>query len=184
MQTRSLAHLRLLRLTALLCACLVIAAPALAEWQRAPEFTQDRPAAWINAKPMRIADLRGRVVLIDVWTFECWNCYRSFPWLRSVEERYGPRGLTVIGIHSPEYDRERDPKAVAAKVREFGLDHPVMIDNDFRYWEALDNRFWPAFYLVDRQGRIRYRFFGETHEGDIRAGQIEAALEGLLAEPE
>ncbi len=184
MQTPYLAHVWLLRLTGLLCAFLVAAAPALAEWQRAPEFTQDGPAAWINAEPMRIADLRGRVVLIDVWTFECWNCYRSFPWLRSVEERYGPRGLAVIGIHSPEYERERDPAAVAEKVKEFRLDHPVMIDNDFRYWDALGNRFWPAFYLIDRQGRIRYRFFGETHEGDIRAGQIEAALEHLLAEPE
>jgi thiol-disulfide isomerase/thioredoxin len=131
---------------------------------------------------MRIADLRDKVVLIDVWTFDCWNCYRSFPWLKSVEDRYGPKGLNVIGVHSPEFERERDREAVAAKVREFGLDHPVMIDNDFTYWDALGNRFWPAFYLVDKQGRIRHRFFGETHEGDPRAGQIESAIEKLLSE--
>jgi glutathione peroxidase-family protein len=164
-----------------ICMLLVASVPA-AEWEKAPEFTHERPADWINSKPLRIADLRGKVVLIDVWTFECWNCYRSFPWLKLVEKRYGPEGLWVIGVHSPEFDRERDREAVAAKAREFGLDHPVMIDNDFTYWGALGNRFWPAFYLVDRQGRIRYRFFGETHEGDPRARQIEDAVEKLLSE--
>jgi len=161
---------------------LLIAGISAAHWEKAPEFTHERAADWINSKPLRIADLRDKVVLIDVWTFDCWNCYRSFPWLKSVEDRYGPKGLNVIGVHSPEFERERDREAVAAKVREFGLDHPVMIDNDFTYWDALGNRFWPAFYLVDKQGRIRHRFFGETHEGDPRAGQIESAIEKLLSE--
>ena len=155
---------------------------ATAEWERAPEFTHGKAVDWINSKPLSVAELRGQVVLVDVWTFECWNCYRSFPWLKSVEERYGSQGLTVIGVHSPEYERERSRDAVAAKALEFGLEHPVMIDNDFSYWEALGNRFWPAFYLIDKQGRIRYRYFGETHEGDPRALQIEAAVDRLLAE--
>lgn len=148
----------------------------------APEFTRVSPSAWINSPPLRLADLRGKVVLIDVWTFECWNCYRSFPWLKSVESRFGPRGLQVIGIHSPELDRERDPQAVADRVREYGLEHPVMIDNDFAYWKALGNRYWPAFYLVDREGRIRGRFAGETHVGEPQAGRIEGLIEDLLAE--
>jgi len=167
---------------ALLCLLVVAGAPASAEWAKAPELTHGKAADWINSKPLTLAELRGRVVMIDVWTFECWNCYRSFPWLRSIEERFGADGLTVIGVHSPEFERERDRAAVEAKVREFHLDHPVMIDNDFSYWRALGNRFWPAFYLVDKQGRIRHRFFGETHEGDPRARLIEDSIARLLAE--
>ena len=92
------------------------------------------------------------------------------------------RGLRVVGIHSPEYDRERERAAVADKVREFGLRHPVMIDNDFRYWKALGNRFWPAFYLIDKRGLIRHRYIGETREGDVQAETIEAAVIELLTE--
>ncbi|MEW5788060.1 MAG: redoxin family protein [Pseudomonadota bacterium] len=148
----------------------------------APEFTQTAPAGWINSAPLTLASLRGRVVLLDVWTFACWNCYRSFPWLNDLEARLRDRGLQVVGIHSPEFDHERDPAAVRAKVREFGLDHPVMLDNDFRYWKALGNRYWPAYYLIDKQGRIRAHFVGETHRGDARAREIEARIVALLAE--
>jgi glutathione peroxidase-family protein len=148
----------------------------------APEFTQADPSAWINGPPLRMQDLRGKVLLIDVWTFECWNCYRSFPWLKQIEERFESAGLQVIGIHSPEFERERDPAAVRSKVQEFGLGHPVMMDNDFAYWKALGNRAWPTFYLVDKKGRIRYRFLGETHAGEPQAIRIERAVEELLAE--
>jgi thiol-disulfide isomerase/thioredoxin len=161
---------------------LSLATAATAADSPAPEFTRTDARSWINSPPLRIADLRGQVVLIDVWTFECWNCYRSFPWLNALERRLGPEGLRVVGIHSPEFDRERDPAAVAAKVKEFELHHPVMIDNDFAYWKALGNRFWPAFYLVDKEGRIRYRFVGETHAGDDQARRIERAIRKLLAE--
>jgi len=116
----------------------------------APAFTHNNPADWINSPPLRIESLQGRVVLLDVWTFDCWNCYRSFPWLKRVEESCGPQGLQVIGIHSPEFDHERDHATVARKVKEFGLGHPVMIDNDFSYWNALGNRYWPTYYLIDR----------------------------------
>ena len=150
----------------------------------APEFTRSDAASWINSPPLRLEDLRGQVVLLDVWTFECWNCYRSFPWLNDLESRLGPRGLRVVGIHSPEFERERDRAAVAAKVAEFRLEHPVMIDNDFAYWKALGNRYWPAFYLIDKQGRIRERFVGETHAGEPRALRIEEAARALLAEPD
>jgi thiol-disulfide isomerase/thioredoxin len=147
-----------------------------------PEFTQTTPDAWINGPPQRIADFRGKVILLDVWTFGCWNCYRSFPWLNDLEARLAPEGLAVIGVHSPEFDHERERAAVAAKVQEFGLEHPVMLDNDFRYWKALDNRAWPAFYLIDKQGRLRHRFYGETHAGDARARRIERAVLELLRE--
>ena len=147
----------------------------------APEFTGS-DTDWLNGGPLDWQQLRGKVVLLDVWTFECWNCYRSFPWLRTLERGFAARGLRVIGIHSPEFEREREPARVRAKVREFELDHPVMIDNDLAYWRALGNRYWPAFYLVDKQGRVRQVFVGETHAGDAQATRIEAQVEKLLAE--
>ena len=149
---------------------------------QAPEFTHTAPADWINSKPLRLKDLRGYVVLLDFWTFECWNCYRSFPWLNQLEAKYEGQGLRVIGVHSPEFPRERNRARVAEKVEEFNLHHPVMIDNDFSYWQALENRYWPAFYLIDKRGYVRNLFVGETHVGDARANAIEQAIEQLLAE--
>jgi len=150
----------------------------------APEFTRQDAAAWLNSKPLRLAQLRGRVVLLDFWAFGCWNCYRSFPWLKSLEERYGAQGLSVVGIHTPEFEHEKQRAKLAAKIEEFGLDHPVMMDNDHAYWQAIGNRYWPTFYLLDKQGRIRAYFIGETHRGDRRAKAVEAAIEKLLAEAE
>ena len=147
-----------------------------------PEFDNDDPGEWFNGPPLTVADLRGKVVLVDVWTYDCWNCYRSFPWLRSLETRLADRDFMVVGIHSPEFAHERDPARVAAKIREFQLHHPVMMDNDFAYWNAYGNRYWPAFYLVDKQGMIRHRFAGETHAETGKARAIEAAIEALLKE--
>lgn len=148
----------------------------------APEFTHQDPEDWINSTPLNLKQLRGRVVLLDFWTFDCWNCYRSFPWLKSVEEQFAQRELTVIGVHTPEFDHERIRANVLRKVKEFALDHPVMIDNDYSYWRAMGNRYWPAFYLLDKQGRIRSVYFGETHIGDRRATAIEKRIGELLAE--
>ncbi len=148
----------------------------------APEFTQKEAYGWINSAPLTLAELQGQVILIDFWTFDCWNCYRSFPWLNALEKRYQDKGLRVIGIHSPEFEHEKDKASVVRKVMEFGLHHPVMMDNDFGYWRAIGNRYWPSYYLVDKQGRIRSYFIGETHEGDRRAKAIEAEIQRLLAE--
>jgi thiol-disulfide isomerase/thioredoxin len=177
-------------LIALLLAGLLVAAVALRPASGglldaplpAAEFSHSAEADWINSAPLRLAELRGRVVLLDFWTFGCWNCYRSIPWLKSVERRFGPDGLRVIGVHTPEFDHEKARDNVVAKVREFGITHPVMLDNDFSYWRALRNRYWPAFYLLDRQGDVRAVFAGETHEGDRQAEAIEAAIAALLAE--
>ncbi len=149
----------------------------------APEFTQSDPASWINTAPLTLDQLRGQVVLIDFWTFECWNCYRSFPWLNQVDQRYAAQGLQIVGVHSPEFEHEKALSRVQAKVREFELEHAVMIDNDFAYWRAMKNRFWPAFYLIDKHGRIRATYIGETHIGDKQAREIEAKIDQLLAEP-
>ncbi|TJY59453.1 redoxin domain-containing protein [Sinimarinibacterium sp. CAU 1509] len=149
---------------------------------RPPAFTQTTAAGWINAAPLRWEDLRGRVVLLDFWTFDCWNCYRSFPWLKSIEQRYADRGLQIVGIHTPEFDHEKDRERVVTKVTEFGLQHPIMLDNGFVYWHAIGNRYWPAYYLIDRRGRVRALYVGETHVDDPQARAVERDLEVLLAE--
>lgn len=148
----------------------------------APEFTQTGPEAWLNSAPLRLADLRGKVVLVDFWTFDCWNCHRSFPWLKAMEKRLGDRGLQVIGVHTPEFEREKVTDNVRRKVTEFGLAHPIMIDNDFSYWRAMANRYWPAYYLIDKRGLVRAVYVGETHEGDAQAREVERVLLELLAE--
>lgn len=148
----------------------------------APEFTHTSPESWINSKPLKMADLKGKVVLIDVWTYDCWNCYRSFPWLHELEAKFKDQDLVVIGVHSPEFAHEHNRNNVVAKTKEFKITHPVVMDNDFSYWKALQNRFWPTFYLIDKQGRIRGRFVGETHKGDSNAQGIESAVRHLLAE--
>ena len=149
---------------------------------KAPEFTQGDASSWINSKPLTIADLKGKVVLLDIWTFGCWNCYRSFPWMNDLEKRFEVKGFTIIGVHTPEFDHEHDRNKVIEKAKEFKLKHPIMMDNDFSYWKALNNQYWPTYYLIDKQGRLRARFFGETHKGDEQARQIEVSIEYLLAE--
>ena len=118
----------------------------------APAFTHKAGSDWLNSRPLAWNDLKGKVVLVDFWTFDCWNCYRSFPWMKSVEEKFAARGLQVLGVHTPELPQEYLRDNVVKKVAEFGLKHPVMIDNDYSYWNAFGNRYWPAFYLVDQQG--------------------------------
>jgi len=175
---------RLRRLCAAAALCFAATAAAAAPLGApAPEFTHHAAAEWLNSKPLTMADLKGSVVLVDVWAFECWNCYRSFPWLNGIAQTYAERGLRVIGVHTPELPSERNRAALVAKIAEYQLHNPVMLDNDYSYWNALGNRYWPAFYLVDRKGVVRGAFVGETHAGDARARQIEAAIEQLLAEP-
>lgn len=147
-----------------------------------PEFTHSGDQDWINSQPLTVASLRGKVILLDFWTFDCWNCYRSFPWVNSLHERFGDDRLVIVGVHTPEFEHEKDRGRVAQKVKEFQLNHPIMIDNDFSYWRAIGNRFWPSYYIVDKQGRVRNLAIGETHIGDSRAERVEALLEKLLAE--
>ena len=126
--------------------------------------------------------MRGKVMLYDFWTFDCWNCYRSFDWLHSVEEKYKDKAFTVIGIHTPEFQHERNPRRVREKVKGFGFLHPVMLDNDFSYWNAMKTRYWPTFYLIDKKGYVRAVYIGETHQDDKNAKEIEQLIETLLTE--
>lgn len=148
----------------------------------APAFTHTANEDWINSKPLSWADLAGNVVLVDFWAFDCWNCYRSIPWLHTLEQQYQSKGLRIISVHTPELSQERIKGNLQKKVLEFGLTNPVMVDNDYSYWNALGNQYWPAFYLVDKKGNIRARFVGETHAGDRNALAVESAITALMAE--
>ncbi|MGQ0586998.1 MAG: redoxin family protein [Gammaproteobacteria bacterium] len=149
----------------------------------APAFTQTDASAWLNSAPLTWAGLRGTVTLLEFWTFDCRNCYRTIPWLLTLEPRYRARGFRIVSIHTPEFAHERVRANVEARLRELGVGYPVMLDNDFGYWNALGNKYWPAFYLVDRHGRLRSQFVGETHVREGNAVAMEAAIEALLAEP-
>lgn len=151
-----------------------------AEPLRLPTLTQTSPDAWINSRPLTREDLRGRVTLIDFWTYGCGNCVRSLPWLASLQRRYAGKDLQIIGIHTPEFAWEESRTAVAAAVNRHGIEYPVMLDNDMRFWRALGNRYWPAFYLVDKQGQVAGYYIGETHIGSRQAEDIESQLNALL----
>ena len=132
---------------------------------------------WINSPALSAEGLRGKVVLVDFWTYSCINCLRTLPYVREWAQKYKDAGLVVIGVHAPEFAFEKRPANVRRAVKELGIDYPVAIDNDFAIWRGFDNRYWPAFYFVDAQGRIRHHQFGE--------GQYEAServLQQLLAE--
>ncbi|MEM7194433.1 MAG: redoxin family protein [Pseudomonadota bacterium] len=148
----------------------------------APEFTQTDAEAWLGSAPLKMSNLRGKVVLIDFWTYGCWNCYRSFPWMNDLERRYKDQDFQIIGIHTPEFEHEKERDNVVKKIEEFELDHPTMMDNDFGFWKRMGNRYWPTYYLIDKKGLVRYFFIGETHEGTDKAIAIESAIKTLLSE--
>jgi thiol-disulfide isomerase/thioredoxin len=147
----------------------------------APPFPTPDRSHWIG-EPQTWEGLRGRVVLLDVWTFECINCVHTIPWIREVVGRYGSRGFTVVGIHTPEMDSERVRASVEAEVRRRQLGFSHLLDNDYAYWKALGNHYWPALYLVDRCGRIRATAIGEVHAGQPSGRRLEAGIEALLGE--
>jgi cytochrome c biogenesis protein CcdA/thiol-disulfide isomerase/thioredoxin len=137
----------------------------------------DGAIAWLNSAPLTREQLRGKVVLVDFWTYSCINCIRTVPHVRALYDRYARDGLVVIGVHTPEFAFERDLRNVRRAVADFGIDYPVAVDNDWTIWKAFSNRYWPAHYLADAKGRIRYHHFGEGGEK-----ATEAAIRALLAE--
>lgn len=132
---------------------------------------------WINSDPLTRGDLAGRVVLVDFWTLSCVNCIRTLPHLKAWHDRYRDSGLTVIGVHTPEFAFEKNPDNVTAALERFGIGYPIALDNDYAMWKAYRNHYWPAHYFVDRKGRIRYHHFGEGGYG-----HSEAVLRALLSE--
>ena len=145
---------------------------------------------WLNSPPLTREQLRGKVVLIDFWTYSCINCIRSIPYVKAWHERYARDGLVVIGVHAPEFAFERNPANVRKAIADLGIPYPVALDNQYALWRALKNNYWPAHYFIDAQGRVRFHHFGEGNyensEKVIRAllmeaGKRPAALGGAVA---
>lgn len=142
---------------------------------RAPELTNE---VWLNSdRPLRLADLHGKVVLVDFWTFGCINCQRVIPALRAWHETYGPQGLVVIGNHYPEFGYEAELDNLRAAIVDLEVPYPVAQDNKGETWRAYNTRFWPTLVLIDKRGRIRSR-----HIGEGAYPETEAAIQALLAE--
>ena len=135
-------------------------------------------SAWINSEPLTLADLRGKVVLVHLWTFGCINCRNVQPYVKAWYDRFGPDDFVVVGVHTPELDFERELDNVRAAIERAGVRFPVAVYPDYRTWDAYCNRYWPAFYFVDRAGRIRY-----THFGEGASDEAERVIRELLAEP-
>lgn len=132
--------------------------------------------AWLNSPPLRVADLRGQVVIVDFWTYACGNCVHTLPDLRRWHERYAGQGLVIIGVHTPEFAFERELDNVRAATARLGVPYAVAIDNGYQTWRAYQNRYWPALYLIDREGRVVL-----THFGDEGYPEIEGEIQKLLA---
>ena len=158
----------------------------------APELR--RTGEWINSEPFTLESQRGNVVLVDFWTYTCVNCIRTLPYLKEWHAKYADHGLVILGVHTPEFDFEKEIDNVTGAVENFGIEYAVVQDNDFGTWQAFQNRYWPAKYLIDSEGVIRYTHFGEGDyaetEEEIRRWLIQAGsdLGGIsistLPEPE
>jgi thiol-disulfide isomerase/thioredoxin len=136
----------------------------------------DHAPLWLNSEPLTAARLNGRVVLVDFWTYSCVNWLRTLPYVRAWHERYRDRGLVVVGAHAPEFGFEHALDNVRRAASELGVGYPIVIDNDFAIWRAFDNHYWPALYLLDRDGRVRFHHFGEgAYE------ETERAIQQLLS---
>lgn len=153
-----------------------IAPAPLKDLGPAPAFV--RLENWINSSPLELSQLRGKVVLVEFWTYSCINCLRTLRHLKTWHRTYAERGLVVIGVHAPEYAFERSLRNLKLAVRRHDIEYPVVQDNAFGTWNAYRNEYWPAVYLIDRNGRLVLR-----HVGENGYQHIEAALLWLLASP-
>jgi thiol-disulfide isomerase/thioredoxin len=149
--------------------------PSLANGGAMPEL--DGAIGWLNSAPLQRKSLRGKVVLIDFWTYTCINSLRPLPYLKSWAAKYKDAGLVVIGVHTPEFSFEKDRKNVDDAVRSLNIGFPIAMDSDYRVWDAFDNHYWPAQYLIDGKGQIRYQHSGEGDYGDM-----ERTIQDLLKE--
>jgi thiol-disulfide isomerase/thioredoxin len=147
----------------------------LPDYGSAPPLHAD--GAWINSPPLSIQQLRGKVVLVDFWTYSCINCLRTLPHLKAWWAAYHDKGLVIVGVHTPEFAFEHVTSNVRAAVKRLGVSWPVMQDNRYRTWDSYANQYWPAEYLIDRQGRVRH-----THFGEGEYGQTESLIRRLLGD--
>ena len=143
-------------------------------WGMAPEIQSD---TWLNSDPLQLADLRGKVVLVEFWTFDCINCRNVLPAMQEWHERFADDGLVIIGVHTPEFAYEREVNLVEDAIARLGVSWPVALDNEKVTWRAYQNHYWPVMYLIDKQGEIRYIHIGEG-KYDTTAAVIEELLKG------
>jgi thiol-disulfide isomerase/thioredoxin len=154
---------------------LPITSASLPDLGPAPELTNE---TWLNVdSPLRLADLRGKVVALEMWTFGCYNCQNVMPSLKGWHEQYADKGLVIIGNHFPEFSFEEDLTNLQAAIAENEIKYAVTQDNDGATWQAYNNHYWPTLYLIDKNGHIRY-----VHIGEGRYQETEAAIQSLLAE--
>jgi thiol-disulfide isomerase/thioredoxin len=145
------------------------------QFKKAKDFT--KISGYINTKPISLDDLRDKVVLVDFWTYSCINCIRTIPYLNEWYDKYSDKGLVIVGIHTPEFEFEKNAKNVKSAVQKFGIKYPVLQDNDKETWNKYDNRYWPRKYLVDDEGYIRY-----DHIGEGAYNETEKVIQALLTE--
>lgn len=143
--------------------------------QNAPELIEG--GQWFNSLPLRLSELKGKVVLIDFWTYTCINCIRTLPYIKSWHEKYKDKGLVIIGVHTPEFEFEKNPINVERAIKDFSLNYPIMQDNNYETWNSFRNRYWPAKYFIDREGRLRF-----THFGEGEYDESERLIQDLLKE--
>ena len=140
----------------------------------APEFA---PGTWINSEGLTLKSLRGRVVMVEFWTFGCYNCRNTLPYVKRWDERYREKGLTIVGVHSPELDEEKVIDNVRRETASLGIRYPVVTDNDYATWRAYNVEAWPTIFLLDKEGHIRW-----THVGEGAYDEAEGVIQKLLAE--
>ena len=145
------------------------------QFEKAPEF--EKVTGYINTKPTSLADLKGKVVLVDFWTYSCINCIRTIPYLVDWNQKYADKGLVIVGVHAPEFEFEKNADNVKDAVKRFGIKYPVIQDNDKGTWNAYENQYWPRKYLIDHEGYIRY-----DHIGEGGYTETERVIQALLHE--
>jgi thiol-disulfide isomerase/thioredoxin len=146
----------------------------------APEFAPG--TEWLQSEPLTFASLRGQVVVVHFWTFGCINCIHNYPAYKAWQEDHGGKGVTIIGIHTPEFAGEADLERVRAKAEQNGLNFPIAVDNNGLNWKNWNNRFWPSIYLIDKNGRVRYRWEGELDSENKGERLMRQRIDELLAE--
>jgi len=155
----------------------MIPSRSLTEETKAPAAPEIAGGVWINSEPLMLKSLHGRVVLIEFWTFACYNCRNTLPSLKKWDAQYREQGLTIIGVHTPELDFERDIDQLRREVSKLGIKYPVVTDQDYSTWKAYRVEAWPTLFLLDKQGRVRW-----THVGEGFYDETEQMIKKLLAE--
>lgn len=142
--------------------------------KKAPELTS---GVWLNSKPSSLEAQRGKVILLQFWTFGCYNCKNTLPYIKGYFDKFDKSAFTIIGVHTPEFDYEKSAENVRAELKKIGISYPVVMDNDYQLWRAYEQRYWPCLYLIDKKGVIRY-----VHIGEGSYGETEAMIAKLISE--